>query len=335
MKISASIYSNKEKNLPSLIKELDDHNIDFFHIDCNDDPAVFNDINIIRQISSTPIDLHIISSEPEKFYAGIADNDIEYVSFQFENLLNPLKLPNGIKSRTGLAITSDTSVEVFNDYADQCSFVLFMTTVPGQSGGSFNKENFRKIRKFARLFPGKKIHVDGGVNAEVSFILRNMGVYAAVTGSYLLNADYVGAALLNLKSDNISSHYHLSDFMIDVNELPLLRVKSFDFQDVLHSIEDYKLGFTSVVDEQNKLVGIITNADVRKGLIKHINDMNNIPVEDLINTNPVVINQNRTINELLRLIKSLRFPILYIPVVDDENRLVGAVTFNNLIKGEL
>ena len=36
MKISASIYSNTEKDLTSLIKELDAHRVDFFHIDCND-----------------------------------------------------------------------------------------------------------------------------------------------------------------------------------------------------------------------------------------------------------------------------------------------------------
>ena len=31
-----------------------------------------------------------------------------------------------------------------------------------------NKENFKKIRKFRSTYPGKKIHVDGGVNGEVS-----------------------------------------------------------------------------------------------------------------------------------------------------------------------
>jgi len=47
MKISASIYSNKTQTLPEIIKDLDDHQIDFFHVDCNDDIKVFDDLEII------------------------------------------------------------------------------------------------------------------------------------------------------------------------------------------------------------------------------------------------------------------------------------------------
>jgi len=42
-----------------------------------------------------------------------------------------------------------------------------MATIPGESGGKFDKSNFTKIREFSQQYPEKKIHVDGGVNAEV------------------------------------------------------------------------------------------------------------------------------------------------------------------------
>jgi len=73
------------------------------------------------------------------------------------------------------AFTTHTGIEVFDDYP-QFDFILIMATVPGQSGGVFDKINFEKIRKFRKQYPIKSIHVDGGVNGEVSFILRNMGV---------------------------------------------------------------------------------------------------------------------------------------------------------------
>ncbi len=57
MKISASIYSNKHQPLADVVRELDEHFIDFFHVDCNDDPSVFKDIVAIHQSSSTPVDL--------------------------------------------------------------------------------------------------------------------------------------------------------------------------------------------------------------------------------------------------------------------------------------
>jgi pentose-5-phosphate-3-epimerase len=66
LKISASIYSGKDKELVSLVQELDAHRVNFFHIDCNDNPSVFDDIKKIRQHSNTPIYLHLITTEPEK-----------------------------------------------------------------------------------------------------------------------------------------------------------------------------------------------------------------------------------------------------------------------------
>jgi hypothetical protein len=35
---------------------------------------------------------------------------------------------------------NNTPVEAFAPYAERCSYVLLMTTTPGQSGGTFNKE---------------------------------------------------------------------------------------------------------------------------------------------------------------------------------------------------
>ncbi len=333
MKISASIYSNKNKSLATLVRELDDFHVDFLHIDCNDDLAVFEDIAAIKKISQTPIDLHIISSEPEKYYEKLLDIPVEYVTFQHENLKSNLQLPLCLKSKVGIAITTDTPLAVLENYKGIMDFVLFMTTTPGQSGGMFNKENFKKIRDFKNLFPDKKIHVDGGVNDEVSFVLRSMGVYSIVSGSYLVNSD-IGDALHNLRTDNIKSHISISDFMMTNDELPILSIHTSEFIDALQSIEKYNLGFTMMVNDAGKLEGIISNADVRKGLIKHIGKLDEITVKDIINYHPIKVNKDITISEMLSFIKNLKMPILYLPVVDSSDLLVGALTFNNLIKGE-
>ena len=335
MKISASVYSSKSQSLPDIVHDLDVHGADFFHIDCNDDIHVFNDIEAIKKISETPIDLHIISDTPEKYFSKIDALKIEYVTFQYENLKQHLNLPESITAKLGLAITSETNISVFEEYANDFDFVLFMTTTPGQSGGVFDKRNFKKIREFRQRFPNKNIHVDGGVNGEVSFILRNMGVYSSVSGSYLMNSESMGAAMLNLKTHEVDSHFQVKDFMRSIDEIPLLKLEQRSVSSILQSIEDYDLGFTILIDDDGKLEGIVTNADVRKGLLKHVDDLNAVSVSDISNTHPATANENYSVMELLRFIKQQSFAISYLPVVDDNNKVTGAVTFFNLIKGEL
>ena len=335
MKISASIYSNKNRSLPELIQELDECGVDYFHVDCKDNPAVFEDIAAIRQQSTTPIDLHIITPDPAPYFELLRKHPVEYVTFQHEDLQQSLEIPSDIDCKWGVAITSGTPVETFRQYQEQCRYILFMTTTPGESGGRFDKNTFRRIRKFRRLFPGKRVHVDGGVNAEVSFILRNMAVNASVSGSYLVNNGSIGASLAHLFSPEVESHYFVSDFMMSPEELPVLTEQNLSVSAVLQCIESYRMGFCMVVDETGVLKGLISNADVRRGLIRNIADLNAMTAQNIINPNPKFIYQDRNVSQLIKLVKSFEYPILYLPVLDKSHKLVGAVSFNNLIKGEL
>lgn len=334
MKISASIYSNKDKDLDTLINELDAHRVNFFHIDCNDNPSVFDDIKKIRKISNTPIDLHLITEHPEKYFSLIEENNIEYVTFQFEKLNDEFHLPENLKSNFGLSIVSETNIDIFEKFKERFSFILFMATTPGESGGKFNKQNLKKINAFRNKYPGKKIHVDGGINEELSFILRNMGVNAVVIGSYLFKSDFIGSALLQLKSDDVEGRYCVKDFMLDLEETPSLASGKFTFFDVLKSIDDFKMGFTTVTDNEGILQGIITNADIRKSLIRNYENISNASVEDMLNRDPAYVYDYETVTDILNYIKTLNFPILFMPVVDKNKKLVGAIKFNNLIKGE-
>lgn len=333
MKISASIYSTTA-DLKKVVCDLDNHRIDMFHVDCNDDTNVFDDIKNIRKWSKTPIDLHIISKTPEKYFPLLEKNPCDFITFQHEDLIDKLEIPSYIKGKLGLAITAASEIDAFEQYAGRFDFILMMATIPGKSGGAFNKDIFRKIRLFKKRFPEKRIHVDGGVNGEVSFILRNMGVYASVSGSFLFNAESLGFALLNLKTLENESHFQVKDFMMSGDEVPVLMPENRSFENVLRNIEQYQMGFTILVDNKNNLEGIISNADVRKGLLNNINTLSAITEIDITNRTPITVNENATVVELIRLIKSKKFPITYLPVVNDTNKLVGALTFFNLVKGE-
>ena len=336
MKISASIYSDKKNDVLTTVKNLNENHVDMIHVDCKDDLNVFSDIEIMQQNSNIPIDLHIITEKPERFYPALETFNIEYVTFQYEDLINKkLNIPKEFTGKLGLSITSNTPIDVFEDYKNDFDFILFMATIPGESGGKFDKNNFRRIRDFQKKYPTKRIHVDGGVNGEVSFILRNMGVYSSVSGSYLFNASTISNALLNLKLNEIESHFLVKDFMLDLDESPVIQEKNINLENALVSMKQGKMGFTTVIGENNLFKGIIGNADLRNGLLNHIDNINDINIIEIINTSPLVIQENFSVYQLLRFIKKQSKPILYLPVVNEKHQAVGTVNFINLIKGEL
>ncbi|MEN9523043.1 MAG: hypothetical protein RL065_1420, partial [Bacteroidota bacterium] len=77
MKISASIYSDNKRNINEIVEIVDELEIDFFHVDCNDDETVFEDIATIKTLTQTPVDLHIISSTPSNYFDLIEKNKVD------------------------------------------------------------------------------------------------------------------------------------------------------------------------------------------------------------------------------------------------------------------
>lgn len=334
MKISASIYSDKKRPLKEVIEDLVNHNVDLLHVDCNDDLSVFDDIRQIRSWCSIPVDLHIITETPSRYMQLLVENPVEYVTFQYENLKEPLVFPEEVQAKKGLAIITPTPVDVFDAYSD-FDFILIMATIPGQSGGVFDAFNFSKIRDFKRKYPAKSIHVDGGVNGEVSFILRNLGVSSSVSGSYLFNAPSVGQALMNLTNREIDSNFLVKDFMFPLDESPVIRKSEVSLRGILETIEKGQLGFCVVTTKEDELYGIISNADIRKGLLNQWDLLPRIDVKKLINRDPVTILESNSVNEMLKKIKKCPFPVSYLPVVNDQGKMRGIITFVNLIKGEI
>ena len=330
MKISASIYSNKEKPLEDLIRDLDAHGIDTLHVDCADNDKVFDDIAAIRKFSSTPIDLHIISSTPEKYLQKIEELKIEYVSFQYENLESIPTLPKNTKTKFGLSIISSTPLNILDtlkvfpfgeDLDGAFSFIVMMATTPGKSGGAFSREIFQKIIAFKNRFPQTQIHVDGGVNDEIGFMLRLLGVNSIVSGSYLMNHESMGAGLLSFhKTKTESKSFTISDFATPVQFLPTLNSNA-DFKTILKTIDDFKLGFVLLVNETGKLEGVVSNADVRRGLLKNPTDFNLVKTENIVNKNPISIQSSATLSEMINLVNELNFIVLFLPVVDEKNIL--------------
>ena len=331
MKISASIYAQREKPLSEIVALLDGHGVDMLHIDCKDTPATFEDIATIKALTQTPIDLHIIAAEPEKYFAAIERLKIEYVSLQYEDMKSLIVPPEIGTTKFGLAIKTETAIDIL-EKAEGYDYVMLMCTTPGMSGGSFQRENFQRIIAVKNRFPHLQIQIDGGVNDEVAYILRLIGVQSAVSGSFLMNHYTIGSGMLSLYKEPAKGDYLVADFMTPIEYLPVLPESTLTFEKVLQTIEDYKQGFVFITDESGALKAVISNADIRRGLLQQMSHLDTIQVSKMLNRNPIHINVAATLKEMLKSIDAVPFIILFLPVVNVHGKLQGAVLLNNLIR---
>lgn len=91
-------------------------------------------------------------------------------------------------------------------------------------------------------------------------------------------------------------------------------------------IDKSGLKIALVVEPTHKLLGIVTDGDVRRGLLRHI--PLNSSVQEIMQTSPVTACADENRDDLLR--QMLLNGIEQLPVLDDAGRLIGLQTFQEL-----
>ncbi|WP_300898576.1 IMP dehydrogenase [uncultured Duncaniella sp.] len=108
---------------------------------------------------------------------------------------------------------------------------------------------------------------------------------------------------------------------------PVTILRGSTVADALNMMKEYHIGGIPVVDEDRKLVGIVTNRDLRfeQDPTRKIDEV--MTVENLITTN-----QSTNLEEAAQILQ--RHKIEKLPVVDSEGRLVGLVTYKDITKAK-
>ncbi|MFZ5644550.1 MAG: nucleotidyltransferase family protein [Bacillota bacterium] len=83
-----------------------------------------------------------------------------------------------------------------------------------------------------------------------------------------------------------------------------------------------------VVDEKRRLLGTVTDGDVRRAILKRI-PLDN-PVANIMNSNPTVVHKNKKRNEILKIMKMKG--LRHIPVVDGNRCLVNVEVMEDLLR---
>ena len=94
------------------------------------------------------------------------------------------------KTKVGLAIIPETSIENLMPYINDIDLVLFMSVTPGKGGQTFKKEVISKIKQLKKVAPKDLlISIDGGVNKDTINLCKKAGCSMVVSGSYITNEE--------------------------------------------------------------------------------------------------------------------------------------------------
>jgi dTDP-glucose pyrophosphorylase len=101
-------------------------------------------------------------------------------------------------------------------------------------------------------------------------------------------------------------------------------------RDVMEKLDENHAGIVVLVDDDRKLVGAVTDGDVRRAMLAHVEL--GAPAVSLSTRTPVTAPAGSGPAELLEIMTTSEFR--QIPLVDDEGRVTDVALLESLVKGE-
>ena len=108
---------------------------------------------------------------------------------------------------------------------------------------------------------------------------------------------------------------------------PITLEKTAKIGDALQIMKENKIGGIPVIDSDKKLVGIVTNRDLR-----FEKDMN-LSVLDVMTSENIVTTQMTDLENAEKILQE--YKIEKLPVVNDKDELIGLITFKDIIKNRM
>ena len=105
-------------------------------------------------------------------------------------------------------------------------------------------------------------------------------------------------------------------------------LKNSTIKEALKVIGDGAMQIALVVDYEDKLLGTLTDGDIRRGLLEGL-DLDS-SIESIISTKPIIAKYNDTREDILKLLLSKK--LHQIPIVDDSGKVIGIQEIDDLIK---
>lgn len=124
---------------------------------------------------------------------------------------------------------------------------------------------------------------------------------------------------------------HVRDVMRTDSDAPHVST-SATLMDAMFEMSRGRMGMTAVLDDARRVVGIFTDGDLRRTLEKG-SELRTTPIADVMGKNPRTITPERLAAEAVEIME--RNKVNQILVVDEENRLVGALNMHDLFRAKV
>ena len=123
----------------------------------------------------------------------------------------------------------------------------------------------------------------------------------------------------------------VGDIMQSGSENPVVKGTA-TVTEALFIITDKGLGAVSVVDDNNIMIGLLTDGDIRRGLSKGV-DFLKRPVTELMTKSPKFITKEKLAAQALHIMEShTPKPITVLPVLDEERHVIGLLHMTDLVR---
>jgi arabinose-5-phosphate isomerase len=122
----------------------------------------------------------------------------------------------------------------------------------------------------------------------------------------------------------------IKDIMRIGQNIPSINIKA-SLKDAIEEMSNKKVGFTSILDDKNKLVGILTDGDLRRAVLNKKNI--NSSIKDCMTKNPITLNGSEMAIEAVNIME--KFKVSCFLITDKDEKVIGMLNLNDLFESKV
>ena len=124
----------------------------------------------------------------------------------------------------------------------------------------------------------------------------------------------------------------VKEVMMKMGEFPSIEKETI-LKEALIEMGKANLGLVCIVNQEKNLLGLMTDGDLRRKLLKYQKPISSFCIDDALNhakLNPITCNPVDDLKKAVKLMGDKQ--IWHLPVIDNEKRLVGLLHLHPAIK---